>query len=921
MRNQIRLVNNERSWAIDLISEINKIVSGYQLNIASAGGEKTINNSQTVVDGARKIMFPDVLLYGDINRTRIIQGWEIKLPDVPVTDETYIKDAQYKADILNIDSTILWNFNQVVLYTKENDKWKIKKQWNDLANIKNREDVEKYRLQWLTFLKEFIFELNNFYSNGTFTSKGLDEISDSIMVQIIERNKQALSSHLEYSAAQDRKISISINNWWSYFKNEYMDDEDNSYEAYSKNLLLNWINRFTFANFIRNTHVSAREIMNVTKEDTPEEVNRIFKSITESADFYTIFESQDYNDILPLSVWSDLIDYNSFLQDKVIIHESLQKLLEGTVSTLKRQVIGQYTTPGKLAQLLVRSTMIDATRDAIDPCCGTGTIPKAVISLKKEQGISIEEIHQTTWASDKFSFPLQIANLAMTSSDSMNLENKVFQENVFKLKENSLIEIRSPKSGEVIEHSLPKFKTIVSNLPFVPFEIISDDEKELLSSQNQKIKQSTNGELSFDGRSDLYEYITIFLNSILDDNGRIGIILSNSWLASAKGKSFYRMILHHFNLKSVISSGNKKWFKNADVMSTIIILEKKDNLGVMQNEKIQFALINKPIESLGEEEINVMGDRILEQQFCENTSGNLYNIQEIEEIQQYNLSLNVLFYDVTWIKDIKDKLVPISSVFNVIRGMRRGWDKLFYPSADNDIEAKYLKRVLKSSKSIKYFTAETDNDAFCCSASLTELEEQEDTGALEWINKFKDGVNKTGKPLVEVLAKKNMQWYEMKSEGSIAEFVTSINPEKRLFWARLEEPAFINQRLTGLNKLDEGLNSELLHALLNSLLGKFFIESAGFGRGLGALDTSKNNIENSYMLNPKLVTDAEAKTIIDAFSNIKHKEVKDTILEIEEEEYKFFDLIVLEIYGIASYYDCIKKSLEGMINTRLSVKD
>ena len=70
-------------------------------------------------------MFPDVILYGDIEQTVILQGWELKMPDVAIEDEMFIKDAQRKARALNLNSCLIWNFTYAVLYIKdENDKFK-----------------------------------------------------------------------------------------------------------------------------------------------------------------------------------------------------------------------------------------------------------------------------------------------------------------------------------------------------------------------------------------------------------------------------------------------------------------------------------------------------------------------------------------------------------------------------------------------------------------------------------------------------------------------------------------------------------------------------------------------------------------------------------------------------------------------------
>lgn len=74
---------NERSWGIDVISEINRIIQTQHRPIRRAGGERTI----TAATGR---LFPDVLLFSDQAQARIIQGWELKMPDTPITDSTLL---------------------------------------------------------------------------------------------------------------------------------------------------------------------------------------------------------------------------------------------------------------------------------------------------------------------------------------------------------------------------------------------------------------------------------------------------------------------------------------------------------------------------------------------------------------------------------------------------------------------------------------------------------------------------------------------------------------------------------------------------------------------------------------------------------------------------------------------------------------
>ena len=87
---------NERSWAIELISQINQFSSENDLIIKRAGGESTISEYRG------QSMFPDVILYGDSDLSSILQGWELKMPDVSITDADFVSDAQRKAKALNL---------------------------------------------------------------------------------------------------------------------------------------------------------------------------------------------------------------------------------------------------------------------------------------------------------------------------------------------------------------------------------------------------------------------------------------------------------------------------------------------------------------------------------------------------------------------------------------------------------------------------------------------------------------------------------------------------------------------------------------------------------------------------------------------------------------------------------------------------
>lgn len=387
---------NERSWAIDLISKINIIARDNDLVIKKAGGENTISA------GRGNTMFPDVVLYGNEEQSIILQGWELKMPDVPIEDETFIKDAQRKAIALNLNSCLIWNFTYAVLYIRgDNNSFTKLKQWNATNHIRTREDVKTYRADWEKQLEKIVVEVNGYFVSGEFRNAPLGQvISEATITTLVQRNKDAIAAHLKASAFRDAVMAAYVDNWWLGVKTEYAQDETDKYKAYAKTIILNWANRIIFAHIIKHKQNGAMIIDEIDYDKTPEDANEIFKKITSKCDFYNVFAAVRYNDILPEMSWQDFVEFSNFLKNNGIDHlnqVALQNILEGSVATSKRAINGQYTTPPALARLLVRLTVRDWSDTILDCCCGTGTIPKEAIQIKKSQ-MSAKEAVESVWA-------------------------------------------------------------------------------------------------------------------------------------------------------------------------------------------------------------------------------------------------------------------------------------------------------------------------------------------------------------------------------------------------------------------------------------------------------------------------------------------------------------------------------------------
>ena len=910
---------NERSWAIDVISEINRYISNKSWHFKGAGGETTIIED-------KKSLFPDVLLFKDISKDSILQGWELKMPDTPINDAELISNATKKAKILKRENFVLWNVKSAVLYSKNGDDFTVYKTWSDI-DINNRKEVKLKEHLWKELLHTILFDLNTFFESGEIDNKTTTEIiSIEDVIDIILENTSETGEFIKNKTNSNSLLDAKINQWWFETASEYGFDAnktDNKYSTLSMVVLTDWVFKIVFANILKKHFNEAKTIKDISFATPIPKAIDIIKEISDNCNFWNIFSKNIAQDIITENAWYQITELNQYLSHINIENveiEILQTLLQSAVETGKRKVAGQFSTPNKLAELLARLTIDDKTKNVIDPCCGTGTIIKQAYLLKEEYNQNQEEILNNIWASDKYSFPIQLSTLSLTKPENIGQILNIFTADVISLEINKTLEFKDPNNGEVVNKDFPQIDYVVSNLPFIK----SREIKKLnsgITAINEWIKQQTNSNLELNLKSDIFAYIPFYLYQILADNGKIGVILSNAWLGTDYGETFLSIFQKFYNVNKVIISGKGKWFDNADVVTTILIAKKKAvNSSTDNNHQISFISIQKNINEIVN--IKLLSERILLKNEDEFFKINSYSQNEIEVLENIGIPWSAYFTELTWLPNIQDKLIKSNEVFYFTRGERRGWNPMFYPHSGHNIEREYIKPVLKHLRNTTSLNCIANKEAFCCSKSIDELEQLGHTGAINWIRSFENQTNGTDKPLPEVLSKPNMFWYEMKTDN-MADFVANVNYHNSLFIAKFNTRSFIDQRMIGFSVKEnyQNENFDLFLALFNSVLSMFFIESFGFGRGLGALDLRATKFERDFMiLNPNLLTDEQKKQLIIAFEPIKQRDRLPLEEELEMNDRIHFENILMEMYEISEYYEQIKQSLLELFNIRFAVK-
>lgn len=918
------LVNyNERSWAIDVISHINVYLSSREKRIKGAGGENTIKNK-------RSSLFPDVLLFGDKNQGEIIQGWELKMPDTPINDNELLSNAILKANILKLDSFILWNVKTSILYVRDevdSDNFNVLHQWKDL-NINSRAEVKDNEVLWKNLLENILETLFNYFESGSINGRISKEIlSLSSVIDIILENTDATAQELFNGARADNFLNAQINNWWRSSSKEYPAFSDQEkHTVLARVVLTDWVIKIIFGHIIKNYFDAAKRIDKIDFETSIDDAIKLLDDITENCNFWNIFNSNIGQSNISSIAWNQIVQLNTFLLDLNISGlnvEILHEILQTSINNAKRRIAGQFSTPTNLAELLALITITDKSKSVLDPCCGTGTIIAAATEIKFKTGIPEGEILKTIWASDKYAFPVQLATLTLSKPVNLGKILRIFRKDVTDLKVGENINFKDPNNGQNVDIPFEGVNYIISNLPFIQ----QGDIRHLnpnIGEINNWISSQIDTDITLPGRSDIYAYIPFYLYKILEDNGQIGLVLSNSWLGTSFGEAFINLFQYFYEIKHVVISADGKWFKNADIVTTLLIARKRSQPNKdLSTSPISFHSINKSLDLIND--VSMVADDIILKQNSNIVSSISYTNNDILKIRDFGLSWSSLFVDLNWILNIQNRFVHVKDVFYVARGERRGWNPMFYPAPGHQIESNYIKPVLKNLRGneARGLTSIPNKEAFCCSEELTTLEALNHYGAINWIKSFEKQFNTNGKPLKEVLQRPGSKWYEMRAE-TMADFVANINFDKSLFISRLNSRAFVDQRLIRFTLKQKKSEGELviLHALLNSIMSMFFIESLGFGRGLGALDLSKDKIEDNFkILNPDLLNEDQKEAVVNSFTPLLNRERYALDVELKREDRMNFESVIFKTFNIDGYLEPIKKSLLQLFKIRQAVNN
>lgn len=415
-------------------------------------------------------------------------------------------------------------------------------------------------------------------------------------------------------------------------------------------------------------------------------------------------------------------------------------IYEQLIPPEERHQLGQFYTPPPIAELIVKWCLRSPDDRVLDPGVGSGTFLieayKRIFELKtgRRYGESYpdEELHERVlsqlYGLDINPFPAQLAsmNLAMRNTRVPSRNINILVTDFFAVipgqSRLAPYTVRTPKGEVRREVSIPRvFDCVVGNPPYTRWIEIPEKTRNLIEYRLKGPieKYGLLPMITGGARPPIYIYWIMYSTMFLKEGGRLGMIISDSWLQTDYGIRFLKYLLDHFKIRAIIDISSRV-FPVPLIGTCIVLLEKCGDKGSRDRNEVIFAYlkvgregsnVEKILEILerGVEGVHSVGESKI--YIRKHTQGDLYGLED--------KPISLIFSPIPFMRDPLTKLGELFEVsegnteWSVYasrsgRGAGCGGEDFYYISEEKlrslRIPKQYLKPLIPSPDFLKFFT-------------------------------------------------------------------------------------------------------------------------------------------------------------------------------------------------------------------------
>ncbi|OGU40362.1 MAG: hypothetical protein A2315_00385 [Ignavibacteria bacterium RIFOXYB2_FULL_35_12] len=603
---------NERTFQGILWNKVNELLKEEkEISFSHILQEQNIG-----VEGAR---FSDGLLYSEKDITKKVL-FELKDTNWDATDERLVFEASMKAFNRGLEYFVTGTPRQIVIYRtfKENTTLNERKlKIYDLSTIRKNDEFTT-----TTYYKQITQPLKSFLKDLSDIVHGVKEVQwDSIDKFFIKK----LSAYILEGSADMSELMyerIDSDNDFKKRLRTYLKDQDifnitlkfDGEEVYKICQLANYLLylKFIFYSYLQ------REVPSLKLKplEIPEDKNRLNQVLRNrfddvlTYDFELIFQGDILDEFEYTDKYIPALKYNvnqiSELNFKDLNVDIMGSIYNTLIDNQEQHDRGQHFTNVNEVDIVNAFCINKNTQLLMDTGCGAGTFLVRGYKFIKyfHPELKHEEILERLWGIEIAPFPAFLATMNLSLLDIKATENYpvILRHDFSEIKSTSapkLIFLNTSHlfnvkdvGGKIKSIKMPVFDSEVGNPPYIRQELIENKTRWINLVKNEY------GLKKINQQSDLYVYYLMHTAAFLKEGGRLGYVISSSWLDVSFGGGFQKFLLDHFKIIAIIDNQKVRSFETASINTVILIIEKCSDRKSREGNKVKFVRIFKEYDEL-----------------------------------------------------------------------------------------------------------------------------------------------------------------------------------------------------------------------------------------------------------------------------------------------------------------------------------
>lgn len=952
---------------------------------------------ETTQEGDRKR--GDITLSESPTSQDILCLIEMKQPYFDPFDEDELKEpARKKAAKRRAKYFATSNFQHLIWFDTEkvNSFMPLEEQIQDkyfLSQIENLDLIEepRYRNAIISGLERFLTDLYEVHWGKKAKPKqAIDELLIYRLQDKIRRLSRYYTTIIDNRCHKDNAFAKELGKWfilqgWSFAWQLQDFDKAARQTAY---LLVNKILFYNVLQAKRPQQLDPLEVpASLTRGSILQSTLQGYFNDVLNIDYETIYTT-DFVDSIAFpddeGVVKEIRELVSVLQRydfSKLEYEIIGRVFERLIPQDERHNLGQYFTNPDVVDIILKFCLRHEDNKVFDPACGAGTFLVRAYHHKKlkNQFLKHEDVLKTLWGTDIAKFPAHLSTINLAIRDlsvdrnypnilQEDFFNLLSTEGGFELPAQARKAIAKTLGIEAREVTYPRwFDCVVGNPPYTRQEEMAEIAPEIKEYKQGIIDKAlkdnagrTIAEIS--KRAGIHAYFFVHGMKFLQEGGRFGFIVSNSWLDVDYGKGLQEFFLNNFKIVAIIESKVERWFEEADVNTCIVILEKCRDEKERDGNLVRFVYLSKrlshfipPAQEMWQKQIerlneidNLVKTIMAHSEFYQNEELRIFPKSQKELWQEGLDAESGKYLGAKWGKYIeapevfykvlekcKSKLTSLKKIADVRPGCYSGINDFFYLDSSEierwQIGKEFLKPIIRTSDQAQKLFIDTqhlDSRVFSCRRSKEDLKSVGMAGALRYIQWGEQQQTRRRQkvvagipwPEVETVKRRTPGWWAIPESNLQESQLFMLYVVNDRFLCPFSSNPVVSDRCFHRILPFDIEHSIALWAILNSTLTAFMVESHGRrSLGQGALKFEAMDAKQLMVVDPRIVGDNVRERLASAINEMASRKINNIFNEVNLEDRRELDRIVMgEILGLTDEEQLdIYRALVDLVKSRI----